>query len=197
MKQLLASLVLMALVATAVGGTLATFSDTETSTGNTITAGTLDLLVNGASVNSVALSVPNAYPGAFGTATWTLKNDGTISGTLAMLATYTSDENSLVNPELKLDPPDTGDDDDGSDLDGELDEEMVFTLKRDGVAVVAGVGVAAVKTALTAESQALAGGASVEYKLEWSVPPATGNNIQSDDLGLSITFTLDQAGIGE
>lgn len=47
-KQILISLsVIGAVAAIAVGGTVAYFSDTETSSGNTLTAGTLDLKVNG------------------------------------------------------------------------------------------------------------------------------------------------------
>ncbi|MDD4874776.1 MAG: TasA family protein [Candidatus Pacebacteria bacterium] len=47
-KKILLSLSVIAAVATiAVGGTIAYFNDVETSTGNTITAGTIDLSVNG------------------------------------------------------------------------------------------------------------------------------------------------------
>ncbi len=48
MKKILVSLSIIAAVAAViVGATTAYFSDTETSTGNTLTAGTLDLYVNG------------------------------------------------------------------------------------------------------------------------------------------------------
>ncbi|MFA5747358.1 MAG: TasA family protein, partial [Candidatus Paceibacterota bacterium] len=47
-KKILLSLSVIAAVATiAVGGTIAYFSDTETSTGNTFTAGTISIAVNG------------------------------------------------------------------------------------------------------------------------------------------------------
>ena len=48
MKKILLSVLTIALVAVvAAGATQALFSDTEESTGNTFTAGTLDLKVNG------------------------------------------------------------------------------------------------------------------------------------------------------
>ena len=46
-KRILISLsVIAAVAAIAIGGTIAFFSDVETSTGNTLTAGTIDLAVN-------------------------------------------------------------------------------------------------------------------------------------------------------
>ena len=48
MKKIILSLAVIAVVAVvAVGATRAYFSDTETSTGNTFTAGTIDIAVNG------------------------------------------------------------------------------------------------------------------------------------------------------
>jgi predicted ribosomally synthesized peptide with SipW-like signal peptide len=83
MKKILVSLMVIALVAGLVGaGLSAYFSDTETSTGNTFSAGTLDLVLsdndetdqNG--VSATWASPSNWAPGQTVTATLTLKNTG-------------------------------------------------------------------------------------------------------------------------
>jgi predicted ribosomally synthesized peptide with SipW-like signal peptide len=60
-KSILVSLVTIGLLASVIGvGTYAFFSDTETSTGNTMTAGTLDLSFN--SVENVPFSITDMKP---------------------------------------------------------------------------------------------------------------------------------------
>lgn len=70
---------MIGVVAIAAGaGTLAYFSDTETSTGNTFTAGTLSIDNNGLT-NAVAITIPNMAPGdVTGEYSVTIKNDGDI-----------------------------------------------------------------------------------------------------------------------
>ncbi len=59
MKSIVLSLVVVAvLVAAGVGGTLATWSDSETSIGNTIETGSVDLMVNGADDEPWGTGVP-------------------------------------------------------------------------------------------------------------------------------------------
>jgi len=66
MKPTLTAILTIAFVSTLLGaGTLAYFSDTETSSGNTMTAGTMDLKVNDGSPNTWTDGV---------TATWTFSN---------------------------------------------------------------------------------------------------------------------------
>lgn len=62
-NQFLASLLSIGIFASIVGaGTYAYFSDTETSTGNTMTAGVLDLWVNGQDTMILTLGVSNLKP---------------------------------------------------------------------------------------------------------------------------------------
>ncbi|MDI6826781.1 MAG: TasA family protein [Candidatus Aenigmarchaeota archaeon] len=74
--RILASLMVIGLVATAMGmGTYAYFYDIETSTGNTFTAGTLDLKVDGKDDPYVfVFSISNAKPGDSGSHTFTTHN---------------------------------------------------------------------------------------------------------------------------
>lgn len=69
--------------AAAGAGTMAYFSDTEESTGNTVSAGTLDLTVNGASdIDGASTSIEEMAPGDSESRTITLRNDGSVGGDL-------------------------------------------------------------------------------------------------------------------
>lgn len=76
-------LTIVAVAAIAVGSTGAYFSDSETVSGNTFTAGTLDLTVQGPS--SAIWAMGTMAPGqSTGVQTLTVRNSGTVSGHLAL-----------------------------------------------------------------------------------------------------------------
>lgn len=130
MKKIIFSLSIIAVAAAIViGGTYAYFSDTETSTGNTFTAGQIDLKVsdvcsyyqNGINVNCPEnsnwetgdLGEVNKFfyfsdlkPGDYGT---NVIDFNIINNDAWMCAEFTtdSDENGLNEPELSMDPADT------------------------------------------------------------------------------------------
>lgn len=123
MKRILVSLFVMAVVGiSAVGLTRAYFSDTETSTGNTFSAGTLDLKVDGADA-VVPFTVSNLKPGETkGSQTYTLKNMGSLPGVVTLkVKNVTTNENNLIEPEV------SAGDSDGSRLDPDG-----FTIATDG-----------------------------------------------------------------
>lgn len=110
MNKLLTSLLMIGVIAGMAGaGTWAYFSDTETSEGNTFTAGTLDLTPDDS-------DDPNPYfmeLGPMVPSTWykpldiDLKNVGTISGSLWMhLGDLVEDGGDFTEPEEELDPLD-------------------------------------------------------------------------------------------
>jgi predicted ribosomally synthesized peptide with SipW-like signal peptide len=72
-KKILFSLVAMVMVIGLAGGAFAYFSDTEQSTGNTFTAGTLDVTLSGTPFN-----VTNMAPGDIETSTFTVTNAGNL-----------------------------------------------------------------------------------------------------------------------
>lgn len=97
---ILLSVLIMALAATAVGaGTLTYFNDTETSSGNTFQAGTLDLEVGSSPIMTITLS--NMKPGDdTGYYKWVLRNVGTLPGKLSVtFSVITNNENGVVEPE--------------------------------------------------------------------------------------------------
>lgn len=146
MKKIIVSLSIIAVVAAiAIGATTAYFSDTETSTGNTFTAGALDLQVDYTGYyNTPVGSNPIVHwtlkdldaekffnfgdvkPGDFGEGTISLhvfNNDAwgcvTITPTL-------NDDVSSTEPELKVDSANTD-----SIYDGELAQNMKFKIWAD------------------------------------------------------------------
>jgi len=101
-KRILTSLaVIFAVAAIATGITWAYFSDTETSIGNTFTAGSLDLTIDGVHTNVVKFNVNNMRPGNQPKGTYTLANVGTINGYLDIEnIVVTNYENGCVDPEI-------------------------------------------------------------------------------------------------
>lgn len=102
-KKILASMVVITLMLLAIGwGTSAWFSDMETSTGNTFTAGTLDLKLDGGDVNVVKFTVSNMRPGNQPKATYALTNAGSLSGYLDLENINVTDyENGRSEPEIE------------------------------------------------------------------------------------------------
>jgi predicted ribosomally synthesized peptide with SipW-like signal peptide len=157
-KKILISLsVIGAVAAIAVGGTIAYFSDTETSTGNTFTAGSLDLKVdNTCYYNKLADGQPNCpmiqdNNGGIVT-TWASTDLGvshkffyfddvkpgdygedTISLTVDNDACLKLDIANLVNNDNTCTEPESADDPDGvtCGTTGELQENVLFTMWLD------------------------------------------------------------------
>lgn len=102
-KRILASAVVIAVMLLAVGwGTYAYLSDTETSSGNTFTAGTLDLKLDGGDVNVVKFTVSNMVPGNQPKGTFVLSNAGSITGYLDLEKINVTDyENGRIEPEIE------------------------------------------------------------------------------------------------
>lgn len=146
MKRLLISLMTITLVAALIGGGIyAAFSDIEASTGNTFTAGTLDLTetVSGSYTGSGTYTVTaggngingnvvfeELAPGENGEIIWTLQNLGNIDGTLTVTLTRTADNDNGINePEDAADgnPLDSLD----GTADGDLDDYMTVEILAD------------------------------------------------------------------
>lgn len=143
--KILASLVVIGLVASTIGmGTLAYFSDTETSTGNTFVAGKLDLKVdsecsyNGVSKsfckwdmmdidgqNKLFFDFNDVKPGDYGEDTISLHvEDNPACGFIHLVKTSDLD-NACTEPEGKDEMKGTSGSE-GCDADGELDEKIIF-----------------------------------------------------------------------
>jgi predicted ribosomally synthesized peptide with SipW-like signal peptide len=193
MKKVLVSLVIIALVMALMGtGVYALFSDTETSTGNSFTAGTFNLVdVISGTATSGNITVNEAAdgfndnvvftlvkPGDAGTITWTLTNAGDIAGTLTIVATTYFSQGVDTEPELAL--PAAG-----------LDSKIDVVLTRGGTTVYIGP-MSGLAAAFSGESNVMAGASSLVYVLSWSIAGTVGNEIQGDTATLNVTFNLNQ-----
>lgn len=197
MKRILFSILTIGLVAiVAVGATRALFSDTETSIGNTFTAGTLDLNLDGANTNVVKFNVANMVPGNQPKGHWTLKNVGSVNGYFDIEnVTVTGFENGRTEPEIEA-----GDITDGT---GELQDVLGVYLFIDNAPITGWFG---------AEDKVIYNGlaknmpthfeldaplnVSAEVNIQgiinwWST--ADDNKAQSDSMTLDMTFELGQS----
>ena len=210
MKKILGLAWSAVLVVTMVAtGTSAYFNNTEHSTGNLITAGTLNLVdtISGSATNaSVAVAdgadsindsvnfglTDPVRPGSSGVVTWTLNNTGNLPGTLTIVSTATFSEGAAPNePELAADP---------TNLIGLGQKLLVWVTRYDGSTTADVIGsvsvylpLSALSTALNAEARSLGKApAALVYTLHWNTPTAVGNEIQGDSATLNVAFTLTQ-----
>jgi predicted ribosomally synthesized peptide with SipW-like signal peptide len=102
-RKVLISLFIIGILALGIGwGTHSLFTDTETSSGNTFTAATLDLKVNGTDdPNVVYITLSNMKPGDdTGYFKWVLRNAGTLPGKVSVtFSLIVNDENGINKPE--------------------------------------------------------------------------------------------------
>jgi predicted ribosomally synthesized peptide with SipW-like signal peptide len=222
-RKILVSVMVIALAGALIGGGIyAYFSDTETSTGNTFTAGTLNLVpstsgtgpggkytvtAGGDGVNGKVVFTTLA-PSDSGSITWTLNNDGNLDGTLTMASDVTFEENGSNEPESAV----SGNNGGGN---GDLDQYMGVRLKRNGTYILGDasnyVPFSGLEAVLDAESRSLTASSTLTYVLEWAIASdvkgagtdgkfgtaddvaVDDNIIQSDKATLDITFALTQA----
>lgn len=202
MNKILLSLLTISLVAVvAVSATRAYFFDTETSTGNSFTAGTLDLKVDGADDPIPAkISVPTMKPGGSGSVIIALHNDGNIDGGVLVKNTgVTNSEGD--NPEPETDKTEPG------DLGGALITSIKYDADNDGTFEVSpwpGSGTGSVFPTLDSQSgemfgslfgptdMPLAKGDTRNMEISWEIPTGTGNEIMGDTASFALEFHLEQ-----
>jgi len=129
MKKILVSLSIITamLSAAVIGATASFFNDTETSAGNVLGSGTLDLKVDNQDDPYVYyFDVRDLKPTDGGEHTFNLKNTGSITGALSMeIKNYINDGNGLLEPEIEA-----GDASDGIG-EGELDQQTMVKIWLD------------------------------------------------------------------
>ena len=203
MKKILglaiAALIVIALVG---AGTWAYFSDTESSANNSLTAGTLDLNVDGGDTAVTTFSVTGKAPGDSGSGSTTLANAGNLSGELDITFSAITNTPGAGGTEFEggsgelgavaqiavyidVDSSDTWSDGDiGIKSDGTtynhptaLDYAVIDNYGSDSFDAV----------------ETMAASASDKFVVMWQVPTSAGNNIQGDSVSFDVTFTLEQA----
>ena len=193
-KIIMSFLVLFVALSMVIGGTFAYFSDSETSLGNTFTAGTLDLKINDGDANVVAFNVTNMRPGNQPSTSYKLDNVGSINGYLNITAVaVTNSENGITDPEA-----DAGD---VTASVGELGDvvhiDLYFDNDSDGwwstgdVRIYEGY-VSDMPSAFIV-NKVLAAGATqrIVARLDWW-QTADDNLAQGDSMTIDLTFNLSQ-----
>lgn len=183
MKKILMILLSLMLVVGLVGaGTIAHFSDTETSVGNTFTAGTLDLTVGGVNDPHVAsFTLADLRPGSSGTQTYVLANAGSIPGFVDLQAVSVANAGGATNDtEFTVDPGNLGN----------LGHAIQVTVTVGGTQVYTGslndfAGNHDANVSLPA-------GETTDVAIAWSIPTTVKNEIQGDIATVGITFELAQ-----
>ncbi|KKL98200.1 hypothetical protein LCGC14_1826790 [marine sediment metagenome] len=208
MKKILgltvAALLVMALVG---GGTWAYFSDPETSTGNILTAGTMDLKVDAGDIPVTTLNVPVTFPGDTGSGSTTLVNNGSLAGELDISTGPVNNIGAVSGTSEYAD--------DSGDLGGvatiaifiDVDQTTAYVddigLKSDGTIYV-NTGAVPLEYATidsyasknwggSAGVEAMAVSASDGFIIMYVVPTGAGNSIQGDSVSIDFTFILEQA----
>ena len=201
-KKILISVITIAVVGTLIGGGIyAYFSDVETSTGNTFTAGTLDLEVDTENPwTSTPITVPGMEPGATASPVdITCENVGTLTGDLYMKLTGVTDTGGTINePECVAEGgtwtspsgPCTG----NTPVD-DISTKITLSCKVDASAVTGldGVLLSAVPGTWTLIKDDL-GGSSITLSLGGSLDSGTTNEYQGDVSTFTIELYLAQDG---
>lgn len=197
----------MAIIA-AGAGTIAYFNDTETSKGNTFTAGELDLRIdwteyyNGELIENRELGdldgepifmLEDIKPGDNGEATISIHVSDNPALLWINLENIVENERGMNEPEMEVDDDNTGDlsehmmftvwiDDGGGDPGNNILDDDEIVLCEDILADIDSVGPAYIENCC------------VYYlAVHWSLPWDTGNVVQSDSLSADISFYAEQA----
>ena len=186
MKKILMSIVVMMMViaAAAGGGIYAAFMDTESSTGNSLLAGTLDLKTNDADGVTGTLAAGNMKPGDIVDAdTVTLKNAGSIdASSLDIIIDYTKIGTGTPT------------------ADEFADEVVVLTLTYGATDLLApfGPGEVTMKDLKDDTGEYLLGldglnaSQANDFEISIQLRSGIGNEFQADGIDITFTFLLKQ-----
>jgi len=190
------------------GATFAYFSDTESSTNNTLTAGILDLHIDGGDTPPAVttFNVSGVAPGDSGSGTSTLTNVvGGIDGELDIATSAVTNTGAVSGTSEYAD--------DSGDLGGVAEIAMYLDIDQSGGVTAGDIGLQSDGTTYdptgglaydvidnyASESwdevlTTMAAGDNDDFIVLWDVDgPTAGNNIQGDSVSFDITFTLEQA----
>lgn len=197
-RTLLGGVATLGLGSAAAGaGTVATFTDSASSNGHSLDAGTLNLTLDGSDATVQFLSEVDVSPGDSGTSTVTLANTGSLTGYVDVeVASMTDYENDCVNGEASAEDNPSSSCDDPGQGQGELQDHLeVHAEFQNGDELWSGFDTVANKLSAGTvydEDYQLDGGTSDDFVLDWQLPSGAGDEAQSDSVEFALTFSLDQ-----
>ncbi len=192
-KKLAIALIAVAIVGVfSTGAIFAYFSDTRTASGNSFTAGTLELQVTDPGTwSSTPYNLGNVYPGATGSRDIELVNVGTIAGTLTASIT-----NVKEGPGATANDPEKNDEPTGTDV-ANLGKYLTVTVMADAngdgtyeTTIYNGL-VNPVSTGPFSSVSILSGG-TLPVRVTYAVADID-NRIQGDTCEFDVSFTLKQS----
>jgi spore coat-associated protein N len=182
-------------------GTYAYFSDTESSTGNTLTAGTLDLNIDGANIAVTTFSASAVAPGDSGTGSSTLANVGSLSGELDIATSAVVNTSGAGGTEYEGGSGELGA---SAQIAMYLDVDQSGSWTAGDIGLMSDGNTYTLPTALDYDEidnyssetwdavETMDATASDDIVVNWQVPAGAGNEIQGDEVSFDITFTLEQ-----
>lgn len=183
MKKIILSVAIIAAIGAITWGvTTALFSDTEQSTGNTISAGTLDLAINSENPVTSNFTLGDVKPGDSGTYSVLLQNVGTIAASHVYVDVANLVDTEGLNPEPEGNQAEPGD----------LSPVIDLTI-TDGTTTWTGT-LAALNTlaAPGIDFGALAASATKTVTITASINTSVGNDIMGDIATFDIVGLLQQ-----
>lgn len=202
MKKILGlSIAIILLVLTLGGGTWAYFVDNETSTGNALDSGTLDLKIDGGDAAVNTFSAHDVLPGDTGGGSVTLANAGSLPGELDITVSTVSNSGGVGAGEFE---------DGVGHLGGKAKMAVYLDIDASGSWNAGDIGLKHDGTTYAYPSKlkyaainkysgthwdaaaSMAPAAKFDLLVEWKVPGETGNEIQGDAVSFGIMFTLEQ-----
>lgn len=190
-------------------GTWAYYTDTESSTGNVVSAGTMDLQANGVSkVTTPIFTATGKKPGDSATNNTTLKNAGTIPGYLSIATSNATNTNGAGGTEYETTLGETGELGGVAKMvlwidvnnDGSYNAGTDFNLRPTGgvsyetiwnsanmTDTINNFGGKTWSNIITLGNQGLCG-----LRTYWTIPTSANNSIQGDNVTMSFFYTLQQ-----
>jgi spore coat-associated protein N len=188
-KRLAIGIAAVAVAVLAIGlGTYAAFTDTEDGPSGNAASGTLDLTV-GSNASTTLFNQDNIAPGFTTTVDVTVRNVGTVPGTVTGNLTVTGADVTCTEPEAEAEGVAAGKCAAGGNLQ---DQMTVQVLSGPGVTTPAAA--VPLKTFVNSPLPAgtLGGNSDGVYKLQFVLPAAADNKVQGDRISIGSTFTLNQ-----
>ncbi len=198
--KILVSLLIIGLTAMAVGGAMtgAFFSDTEESTGNTFTAGTLNLQVGTSDATTYGFTFSDVAPGDTKTTETTIKNTGSIdAGTMSVAWTVTDSEPTGDTEPESVAESELG----GNTYDISTMTEVVITygtvdltsdVESTCVTTTNGTLLLSELNGCTYDFGSLSAETFKDLEMKLILDSGTGNEYQGDQSTVEMTFNLEQ-----
>lgn len=168
-------------------GTWAYFQDTETSTGNLLAAGTLDLKTDDVDGVTQTLYASNLKPGDIVSGSITLRNAGSVAGSTLDLAFTYVDSDYSPNPTNMT-----------ADATAAVIQVTTLTYAASSILPVDGtnangwIDIQDLKEANLTGQAGINGGLSEDFVITVQLRADTSSDFQSDGITITMTFTLNQ-----